>query len=342
VLTFFPSPERFTVEEIAAYEPSGEGEHLFLWIEKRGLTTPEAVTRVAAALGVAARDVGYAGLKDRHAVTRQWLSAPGASDERIAHAMDLRAPDLTVLSASRHRNKLRVGHLKGNRFELVLTGTASDDDMAALHARWTALLAAGVPNVFGKQRFGARGDNAAAGLAILRGERRERDRRKRLLLTSALQSAVFNEYLALRATSGALTQVILGDVLKKTDTGGLFVVVDEAAVAEAQPRVDNGAVVPTGPLPGTREVEPPEGTPARALEDRAIAACGATRADFERSGRDLPGARRPVLLAVQADGPGWAEELGSTASARALRLSFSLPAGAYATVIADALTGPAQ
>src|SRR5581483_8384864 len=110
--------------------------------------------------------------------------------------------------------------------------------------------------------------------------------------------------------------------------------------AEAQGRADAGAVVPTGPLPGTRELEPPEGSTARALEDRAIAACGATRADFESSGRDLPGARRPLLLAVRAEGAGWTEEPGSTAAARAVRLSFSLPAGAYATVVADALTGP--
>lgn len=349
VLTFVPSPERFVVEEIAAYAPAGEGEHLYLWVQKRGLTTPEAVTRIAAALDAAPRDIGYAGMKDRHAVTRQWLSVPGVSAERLERARELQAPDLTVLTATRHRNKLRVGHLKGNRFEVVLTGPATSEELASLRARWAALLAEGIPNAFGEQRFGARGDNPAAGLAILRGERRERDRRKRLLLLSALQAAVFNRYLQLRATRGGLSRVIPGDVLKKTDTGGLFVAGDEAAVTEAQQRVDAGAVVVTGPLPGGREIAPPPGTPAGELEDEAISACGATRDELEKAGRDLPGARRPLVLAIATDdqpgsrgGSCWSEDDGSTDAARAVRLRFSLPAGAYATIVAAALTGRGQ
>jgi tRNA(Glu) U13 pseudouridine synthase TruD len=102
--------------------------------------------------------------------------------------------------------------------------------------------------------------------------------------------------------------------------------------------VDAGAVIPTAPLPGGREIEPPPGTPARALEDEAIAAAGATREDFARGGRDLPGARRPVLLRL-ADA-GFREEAGGDPATRAVRISFTLPAGGYATVVVSALTGP--
>jgi tRNA pseudouridine13 synthase len=332
VLTFTPSPERFFVEEIPAYQPAGEGGHTFLWIEKRGLTTFDAIGRIARTFGVAARDVGYAGMKDKQATTRQWLSVPGLDP---GPAVSLAEPDLTVLSAARHPHKLRMGHLRGNRFEVVLTGTATDQEVAELRARFSAASSDGVPNRYGEQRFGADTANASRGLALLRGEHKERDKRKRKLMLSALQSAVFNRALELRATSGGLTRVRPGDVLKKTDTGGLFVSTD---VDVDQQRVDAGELIPTAPLPGGREVEPPPDTPARALEDEAIATVGATRDDFARAGRDLPGARRPVLLKLTDCA--FSEENLPDTGARAVRLKFTLPAGGYATVVVASVTSP--
>ena len=333
MLTFASSPEHFVVEEIPAYPPSGEGTHTFLWIEKRGLSTFDAIARLAAAFQLPARDVGHAGMKDRHALTRQWLSLPGtvAPEQAATYA----TPELSVLSAARHPHKLRIGHLRGNRFEVVLTGSASDDEVAALRARFDAAAAAGVPNRYGEQRFGAGKDNAAVGLALLRGERRERDRRRRGLMLSALQSAVFNRALELRAAEGPLDRVRMGDVLQKTMTGGLFVSTDPAV---DQPRVDSGEVCTTGPLPGGREIEPPPDTAARALEDQAIVDAGATREDFARAGRDLPGARRPLLLKLTVADGAVTEDPGSCAEARAVRLRFALPAGGYATVVVAALT----
>lgn len=319
------SPETFTVEEIPAYEPSGQGTHTFLWIEKRGLTTLDAIARVADLLGVERRDVGYAGLKDRHATTRQWLSVPGIDPERA-----LGAPGDATCAIQRavpHPHKLRLGHLRGNRFQVVLHGQADEAERRALEATVAQVAAQGVPNRFGAQRFGSGGDNAAVGLALLRGERRERDRRRRRLLLSALQSAVFNRALELRAAAGPLTRVRTGDVLQKTDSGGLFVTTD---LAVDQARVDRGEVVPTGPLPGGREIEPPPGSEARALDDEAIASVGATRDDFARAGRELPGARRPVIVR--------AHDL-SLDLTTGVRLTFSLPAGAYATVLVDAILG---
>jgi tRNA pseudouridine13 synthase len=296
------------------------------WIEKKDLTTFEAVRRLAEVCGVDARDVGYAGMKDRHATTRQWLSLPRFDPAR---ALEISIGGMKVLEARRHGNKLRTGHLRGNRFEAVLTG-AADDDPPRVGERLLAMARVGLANRYGEQRFGASGENAAQGLAVLRGQRRERDHRRRRLLLSSVQSAVFNRYLELRADDDALARVRAGDVLQKTGSGGLFVCEDPAI---DQARVDAGEVVPTGPMPGTRVIEPPPDSPAGLLEQRALADVGATREDFARGGRDLPGARRPVIILVELGEPPVAAE----PSPGALRVKFSLPAGSYATVVINSL-----
>ena len=355
---FIASPETFVVEEIPAYHPGGEGEHTYVWIEKRGLTTPEAERRLGQALGINPRDIGHAGLKDRHATTRQYLSLLGTTPEAaLAAAGPEAAPGidgLVVREARRHGNKLRMGHLKGNRFELVLTDVASGE-AGGIGERLAELGRSGLPNWYGEQRFGAAGDNVDMALAIVRGYQsspgtlggfqasregapqaklaaphayRERDWKKRQFLLSALQSAVFNRALELRQAEGLL-RVRAGDVLQKRESGGLFVCEDPAV---DQPRVDAGELVPTGPLPGNREKEPPEGSAARALEDQALAAVGVTRAELAPLGRDLPGARRPVVVAVDLGDPPVADEGGGH-----LRLRFALPPGSYATVVVRAL-----
>jgi tRNA pseudouridine13 synthase len=329
VLSFTPTSDTFVVEEVPAYVPSGQGEHTYLWIEKTDLTTFEAVRRIARACDVDARDVGYAGMKDRHATTRQWLSIPRLDPER---ALALAVDGVRVLDARRHGNKLRTGHLHGNRFEVVLTG-AADGDERVLGERLQTLARDGLANRYGDQRFGATGENAAQGLAILRGERRERDQRKRRLLLSAAQSAVFNRYLDLRAGAAGtreLRRVRAGDVLQKTASGGSFVCTD---IALDQARVDAGEIVPTGPMPGTRVMDPPPDSDAGQLEQRALDACGATRDDFARAGRDLPGARRPVIVNLELGTPAIIAEPARSA----LRVRFGLPAGSYATVAIDCL-----
>ena len=141
---FTSSPETFLVEEIPAYEPVGTGPHTFLWIEKQGLNTVEAIKRLARALNVPERDAGYAGMKDRHATTRQWVSVP-AVDPAVALATELLG--LRVLEARRHGNKLRIGHLRGNRFEVVLTELG--DDGSALTERLLVLGRDGLSNTYG-------------------------------------------------------------------------------------------------------------------------------------------------------------------------------------------------
>jgi tRNA pseudouridine13 synthase len=324
---FVSTPETFFVEELPAYLPIGEGPHTFIWIEKRGLTTLEAVARIARSLGVADRDVGYAGMKDRNATTRQWLSLPEIDPARAA-AVEI--DGLRVLEARCHRNKLRVGHLRGNRFEVVLQDVAEADSVT-LGAQFQALATQGLPNRYGHQRFGSTGDNLQVGLEVLRGTRHERDVRRRKLLLSAVQSAVFNRVLDLRASSGGLASVRLGDVLQKTTTGGSFVCQDPAL---DQARVDAGELIPTAPLPGSRTMEPPEGTPARALEDQALVDLGLGPTELAQVGRALPGTRRPVVTPVTLGDPPL--QVGSDGP-NTVRLFFSLPAGSYATVLLEAL-----
>jgi tRNA pseudouridine13 synthase len=323
VARFVSSPDSFFVEELPAYLPSGEGEHTFLWIEKRGLTTLDVAARVARLFGVDARDVGYAGMKDRHATTRQWLSVPAVEPNQ---AMSVALDGVRVLAAERHRNKLRTGHLRGNRFEVVLTDMAPGE-VETIGAALRALATSGVPNRFGRQRFGASGDNLQTGLAVLRGTRREPDHRRRKLLLSAVQSAVFNRVLELRV-EGGLLRVRVGDILEKVVSGGQFACTD---VATDQARVDAGEVVPTAPLPGSRVRAPEPGTEARALEDRALSELGIAPDELAQVGRALPGTRRPVVVRITLDEPAIVDEPGG------LRLRFSLPPGSYATVVLEAL-----
>jgi len=321
---FVTSPETFVVEEVPAYLPTGEGEHVYLWIEKQDLTTLEAVNRLARLLAVDPRDIGYAGMKDRRATTRQWLSVLGADEAR---AREVSLTGVRVLQISRHKNKLRVGHLHGNRFEVVLTDvTEGEAETFTLALR--ELAQKGVPNRYGHQRFGSTGDNLGAGLALLRGTRHEPDGRRRRLLLSAVQSAVFNRTLELRTSEGGLLMVREGDILEKVASGGQFVCAD---VAAEQARVDSGEVVPTGPLPGSHVRMPAPGSSARALEDRALADLGIATGELERVGRILPGARRALVVKVTLGEP------AVTPEEKGVRLRFGLPAGSYATVLLDAL-----
>lgn len=156
----------FRVEELPAYAPSGRGDHVLFEVEKRDLATPDLVRAVARALGVAARDVGCAGAKDARAVTRQWLSVEHVEPERV-RALEL--PGVRVLGAERHASKLRRGHLRGNRFRVVLRDSAPER-LGELRAALERASLAGAPNAFGPQRFGNRGDAWQVGAELLRGD----------------------------------------------------------------------------------------------------------------------------------------------------------------------------
>ncbi|WP_434388844.1 tRNA pseudouridine(13) synthase TruD [Melittangium boletus] len=309
-------PEDFEVEEVPAYAPSGEGEHLFLWVEKRGRDTREVVKALSGALGVDEGDVGVAGMKDRQAITRQFLSVPARAEARLA---DFALEGVSVLSSKRHGNKLRTGHLKGNRFRLRLRGVR---DLGAARESFSRLQTRGVPNYFGDQRFGREGDNADFGRLLLLGQRlpRRPDKFQRKLYLSAFQSRLFNRALVERLLAGTFDQALLGDVLRKEDTGGLFV---SESVEVDGPRVAAFEVSPAGPLFGPK-MTAAAGSVAEA-EARLLVEAGVTPDDFRRGGDETQGGRRPYRVRL-----GGAE---LEAEGEDLRLTFELPKGAYATEI---------
>jgi tRNA pseudouridine13 synthase len=321
------TPEDFIVDELPAYPPSGEGSHTFVRIEKRGLTTDEAVARVSAAAGVRRDECGVAGQKDRQALTRQWISLPNVDPEK---ARTFVLENVRVLEAARHGHKLRTGHLSGNRFTLTVRGTSDGESRA--RAILEALSKSGMPNYYGAQRFGARGDNAARGRALLKGEPgRGVGRGERRLLISAWQSERFNRYLDARIDDGLLTTALLGDVLKKTDTGGLFTA-DEAALPDAQARLSSGALVVTGPMIGHKMMAPPAGTPSAAREEALLKEEDLPPRALAELGRLAEGTRRPLTIPV--GGPA----VRAGAEPDTLVLEFTLPPGSYATILMQEVT----
>jgi tRNA pseudouridine13 synthase len=317
----------FRVEEVPAYLPVGEGPHTYLWIEKRGIDTFEAVTRLAHALSAPVRDVGYAGMKDRHAVTRQWISLPGIDP---AAALAVVVPDVQVLEAARHGNKLKTGHLRGNRFEVAVRG-AGPDALPRARAILAALDARGMPNFYGEQRFGRDGQNAAIGAAMLRGERAGRlDPKKARLFVSALQSELYNSVLEARLAAGLLRVARAGDLLEKVVTGGVFACTEPEV---DQRRIEAWEIVPTAPMFGWKAARPPEGSAARAEEDAVLAARGvAIEAFGGPSVRRLAEGTRRAVAVRPGDAEAWESD-------GALWLRFSLPAGSYATVLLGEVIG---
>lgn len=286
--------EDFVVTEMPLQRPAGAGEHLWLDIEKNGANTVFVAQQLAEAAGVQEWDVGYAGLKDRHAVTRQWFSIYLPKGETPDLTL-LQHPEFKVLGQSRHVKKLRRGDLQGNRFRIVLRDVAGNRD--AIEANLGAVASHGVPNYFGAQRFGHDGGNVEQGRAMLAREIRVRHPKKKGIYLSAVRSFVFNEVLALRIQQGLWGKTLPGDV---TDEAGR----------------------PTGPLWGRGRVITTD--QAQALEN-GVAERHATLCDgMEHAGLDQD---RRALVASPA-GMSW-----EWPQADQLVLTFSLPAGTYATSV---------
>ena len=375
--------EDFVVEEIPRYPACGDGTHVYFRIEKRGLTTPAAIGLVARRLGVKPRDIGYAGLKDAHGVTRQTLSVEHVDPGRV-ESLDLER--IKILSVTRHTNKIKLGHLAGNRFEVRLRDCAADA-LDRVEAVMKVLTQRGVPNYFGPQRFGARGDNAVVGLAVLRGDfdeavsfvlgrpqpferediqearrlfdagdyrgagaswpRRVADMAKlcrvmddsggdaqkvwravqnhqRKFYYSALQSLLFNRVVAIRVQQ--IDRLIDGDIAWIHRNGACFQVED---VEVEQPRCASFEISPSGPLFG-KNMKTPSGAAAQtehaALEQAGLASLQVASLEKAR----LDGARRPLRVPL-ADP---SVMTGKDDRAEFTQLTFTLPPGAYATVVA--------
>ncbi|MDX1732870.1 MAG: tRNA pseudouridine(13) synthase TruD [Halioglobus sp.] len=238
-------PEDFRVEELLGFEPDGEGEHAFLLLQKRQLNTAELAERLASLSGVHPRDVGYSGLKDRNAVTRQWFSVGLAGRPEPAWQSLEADGDVTVLAQSRHRRKLRRGVHRGNRFRLVLRDVSGAT--GALEQRLQQIAQSGVPNYFGEQRFGRGGATVDGALAWARGGRRP-GRARRSLYLSALRGLLFNEMLAQRVAAGDWCEAAAGEVCLLSGSNSFFVVGE--ADAQLGERLRSGDVNPALPLWG--------------------------------------------------------------------------------------------
>lgn len=331
------SPEDFVVEELPAYPANGKGEHLFITFRKRGLTTPDAVRALSRALEVDPRSAGWAGMKDRHAVTTQTVSfaVPMARDAGAA-AAKIAIPGIEVLAAQRHENKLKPGHLIGNRFTLVLRGV-DPDRVAAARAVLEEAGRVGVPNAFGPQRFGRDGDNPTRALAWLAGkERGPRDRRDQRMLFSALQSLLFNEVLAKRVAAGTWASVLAGDVAKKHDSGGLFEVpLEGPELDDAVARAAACAIAATGPMYGAK-MRWPAGEPL-AIERAVLDASELDDARLEALRSLGEGTRRSLRLEVKemavTDEAAGTNPTGAGGKGSSIVLRFVLPKGGYATTV---------
>jgi tRNA pseudouridine13 synthase len=378
----------FVVEEIPLYPLSGEGTHVYFRVTKRGIPTPAAVDRIARFMEVRADEIGFAGLKDAQALTTQYMSLEHADAKRLA---EFRDDQVKLEVVAKHGNKLKSGHLRGNRFVVRIRGV-SKTDLPAARAVLGVLLSRGVPNYFGPQRFGARGDTAKLGELLVRNdldefiaiylgrsqagdppdckaardafdsgffpralarwprhysnERRALsaykkkkhsgpaaaaiDKRIKRLFVSAFQSLIFNEVLARRIVT--LDRVFAGDLAQKTDTGGVFEVLDAAAEA---PRAAAFEISATGPVVGYRgnlagDNPSSQGVNPGLIEREVLAAHEVNLEDFRHVGAlKVKGTRRPLRFKLDhASLLGGKDDRGEF-----MELAFEAPSGCYATVV---------
>lgn len=308
------TPEDFVVDEDLGFAPDGTGEHVFVRIEKRGANTDWVARELARYAGVAPDAVGYAGLKDRHAVTRQTFSVAVPVRREIDWSA-LAHDEFRVLDAARHGRKLKRGALRGNRFEIELRDVSGD--RAAADAVLARIAQAGVPNYYGEQRFGRDDGNVERARAMFAGRRVQRHERS--LLLSAARSHLFNAVLAQRVDAGDWNGGGDGDVWMLDGRNSIFG--PEPYTPELAARVARRDVHPTGPLWGRGALRSSGDVAGR---ERAAADAERDLADgLEHAG--LEQERRSLRLFAQGLEWEW--------RASSLRLAFALPAGCYATTL---------
>ncbi|MEE4144319.1 MAG: tRNA pseudouridine(13) synthase TruD [Halieaceae bacterium] len=315
---FRSSPEDFRVSEELGFELSGEGEHVFLFLQKRELNSLDLLQRLAALSGVPERDIGLSGLKDRNAVTRQWFSV-GMAGRREPDWQALEADgDVQLLQQGRHSRKLRRGVHRANRFSLVLRDIRGD--RADLERRLQLVREQGAPNYFGEQRFGRNGATLEQACRWARGGRRRQTRARRSLYLSALRAFLFNTALASRVTAGDWNSIGNGDVCMLNGTRSLFPCGPVDAALRA--RGASGDVHPGLPLWGRGESP---ASPERALQQWESLAEHRDLCEFlESEGLEL--SWRPTRLVADDFCWQFCDDGG-------LQLDFALGAGAYATAL---------
>ena len=339
---FNPTSRDFIVDEIPLYEFTGEGEHLIVHVRKKDMTTWEMITAIAKYCKIKQRDIGYAGLKDKHAMTMQYISILAKDNEEKLKTFN--HEKIKILGTYRHNNKIRVGHLKGNHFKVRLKkvlGVQKDKLDSVL--KWVK--ANGVPNYFGNQRFGTHGDNWKEGKAIVEGTLKMRDKKTRTFLINAYQSHLFNAWLSKRIELSMLLdafseadaekvfelpqgslegvkeqphffKLLEGDLMMHYPFGRVF---ELEEMKEEARRFKEWDIAPSGLLAGKRS-------------SRTEKVAGMIEQNYDQ---EMPenGARRYAWIRVTDVKKNYVEEKAH------YELEFSLPKGCYATNVLDVLRG---
>jgi tRNA pseudouridine13 synthase len=316
------SPEDFQVDEVLGFELTGEGEHLFLRIEKRGINTEELVKSLARTLGKSEKNISYAGLKDRQALTTQWLCVhcPG---EELKEPDLLEGPGWRVVESKRHLKKLKTGALAANDFTLVLRELTQKSE---IENRLLRIQSLGVPNYFGAQRFGYEGQNLPKAEAMLLGGVKVKNRFLRGIYYSAARSFLFNKILTERASSANWNQGLAGDVMQLAGKNSIFpILTTDEIINERLTKFD---ISPAAPMWGRGEER--ASLDALLVQEKALANYKNWCLALEQHG--LERAYRPLRLQVEQLKWDWLDE--ST-----LNLRFRLEAGSYATSVVRELIG---
>lgn len=313
-------PEDFQVDEILGFEPSGDGEHLFVEVEKRDLNTADVAKLLSGKLSLHPRLISWSGLKDRRALTRQWFSLhlPGRADPLPA---ELESPGIRVLRMARNRRKLQRGSHRGNRFRIRLNAVAGE--RAPVDAQLQRIAGRGVPNYFGEQRFGWDGGNIDAARDWFARGRPRMSRPRQSMLLSAARAWLFNGVLGARVAAGTWDQGLPGECYMLAGSASLFLDDGEAGSDALAQRLRSGDIHPTGPLPGKpgRGLQP--GAVVAALEAEWLAGESALVDGLAAAGVDA--ARRSLRMIPEQLQWHWDDT--------ALNLSFELPRGCFATAL---------
>jgi tRNA pseudouridine13 synthase len=316
-------PEDFRVEERLGFEPDGGRAHRLLWVEKRAVNTLEVARDLAAAAGCHPADVGFAGMKDRRALARQWFSLPAerASPPEAGHE----GRGFRVLASEPHSRKLRRGALAGNAFAIRVREFAGD--LAAIGERLQLLAAAGFPNYFGPQRFGHGGANLARVAAWIAGAALPRGREARSFLLSAARALAFQSVAARRVQEGSWNRLLPGEIVNLAGSASVFAAgIPDEALAE---RCRGGDLSPTGALPGVGGLAP--GDRAARVECEALAAVAPVPERL--AGCGMRAERRALVARPSA--------LSARRENGDLLLEFGLARGSFATSLLRELLGGA-
>lgn len=303
----------FVVKEQLGYDMSGDGEFVAVKVRKTDCNTLFVGEQLAKFAGISARNMSYAGLKDRKAVTEQWFSLqmPG---QQTPDFSQFSLEGVEILDVTRHQRKIRIGSLQGNHFEILLRNAEETDE---LKVRLDFLAKNGFPNYFTEQRFGRDGNNLTQALRWANGEINVKDRNKRSFYLSAARSEMFNLIVSKRMELNLAQQILVGDVLQLNGSHSWFVVDESEDLAQLQQRLAQQDVLLTAPLIGEEEKS------AVNFENEIFAQHQALFALMRQE--RMKAARRPILMQPQQFQ--WQFEPNG------LRLQFALPAGSYATAL---------